>query len=38
MFERWGINEIMEYWENNEEKEWAMEQRQIQKDLIFPIS
>ena len=37
MFERWGINEIIEYRENNEEQEWAMEQRQIQKDLIFPI-
>lgn len=38
MFERWGINEIIEYWENNDEKEWAKRQREIQKELIFPIS
>lgn len=41
MFERWGINEIIEYWEKNEEEwvgEWAKRQREIQKELIFPIS
>lgn len=41
MFERWGINEIIEYWEKNEEewvREWAKRQREIQKELIFPIS
>lgn len=38
MFERWGINEIIEYWENNEEQEWAKEQRKIQDELIFRIS
>lgn len=41
MFERWGINEIIEYWEKNEEewvREWARRQREIQKELIFPIS
>lgn len=39
MFERWGINEIIEYWRENgdDNGEWANQQRQIQKDLIFPI-
>lgn len=38
MFERWGINEIIEYWENSEEEDRAKKQREIQTELIFPIS
>lgn len=38
MFKRWGINEIIEYWENNEEEDRAKKQREIQTELIFPIS
>lgn len=37
MFERWGINEILEFWEQNDEKEWAKEQKDIQKELVFRI-
>lgn len=37
MFERWGINEILEFWEQNDEKEWAKEQKDIQKGLVFRI-
>lgn len=40
MFERWGINEIIEYWENNEDdwrREWAGIQKKIQKELVFSI-
>lgn len=37
MFERWGINEILEFWEQNDEKEWAKEQKEIQKELVFRI-
>ncbi|MGX2984198.1 DUF262 domain-containing protein [Helicobacter sp. 23-1048] len=36
MFERWGINEIIKSWENNDD-EREKGQRQIQKDLIFHI-
>lgn len=39
MFERWGINEIIEHFQqDNDYKEWVDNQRQLQKDLIFPIS
>lgn len=41
MFERWGINEIIEHWGQTDDEysnEWADKQRKIQKELIFPIS
>lgn len=39
MFERWHINDIIDFWaKTGEEQKWVEEQRQIQQDLIFPIS
>lgn len=37
MLERWEINDIIKYWEENDEKEWAKEQREMQEKLIFSI-
>lgn len=37
MFERWEINNIIKHWEENDEKEWAKEQREMQEKLIFSI-
>lgn len=37
MFERWEINNIIKYWEENGGKEWAKEQREMQEKLIFSI-
>lgn len=39
LFERWEINQIIDFWSNEQYgyQDWAKEQKNIKKELIFPI-
>ena len=38
LLDRWGIDEILEYWDKNDATDWAMEQRECREKLCFRIS
>ena len=38
LFARWGIDEILEYWDKNDAADWAKEQREYKEKLCFRIS